>query len=132
MVKYSAGNDHIAVKKARSCDNDRILPTIPTKGLIHAIFTETCSWNEEFIFVGLPLATCDLSKLVEEKMFLTSQQALQVIRDVLHGLCALEAQSFCHLDLKPNNILFFKDTGEFKISDPGYGVPYGLEEKKPL
>lgn len=107
VAKYSAGNDHIAVKKARSIDNDQILPKVPTKGLIHAIFTETCSWDVNYVFVGLPLATCDLSKLLEEKIFLTSQQALQVIRDVLIGLCVLDEQQFCHLDLKPNNILFF-------------------------
>lgn len=58
-----------------------------------------------------------------EKNFITVQQSIQIISDVLFGLEHAHLQGVFHRDIKPGNILI-ADNGQAKLSD--FGLAYGL------
>lgn len=98
----------------------------------HDNITKVYAFSLDTGFFVMEKGDLDLSKLISEGS-LTSEQKIGIVLDVLEGLKYLhEVKGLLHRDLKPKNILIFKNspTGMLcKISD--FGLIKNVQSKNP-
>ncbi len=80
----------------------------------HVLFVhDTGVADDGRVYVVMPIADGSLRDLLPYGVVLPSSRALEVVRQVAGGLCAVHARGLVHLDLKPTNI--------FRVEHEGLG-----------
>ena len=69
---------------------------------------------------GTEYCPATLGNMLRQGKRFTPEEAIRIIRELLHGLTALQNAKLVHRDIKPDNIIFVN--GVAKLSDPGLVV----------
>jgi serine/threonine protein kinase len=82
--------------------------------------------NEEYYYLILPKFETTLSQKIEQGMSLEEKN--NVINDILNRLKFINSKGYVHLDVKPDNIMLFKN--EWYLID--FGISYNYIDKEIL
>lgn len=89
------------------------------------IISDCCLENSSKVGIVMDLAERDMHKAMYDKTFLLSSR-LKILKQVTEGLQFLHEENYLHLDIKPLNILLFKNNSYGKLSD--FGLSLRTEE----
>jgi serine/threonine protein kinase len=72
------------------------------------------------LFIETPLAVCDVQSLIYETEYKSEVYDPRVLmHQMLLGLQSLHADRIAHRDIKPNNVLFYRNPPSVKLTDFG-------------
>ncbi len=126
---YKTDKD-MAVKRMREYDLDA--STLREVSILHyldhpnVISFKAIQLNPPKIAMPLAAGTLEILNLT------TIVNRKWVFYQLFRGLAYIHSKHIWHLDLKPANVLFFKDSNIVKLADFGLALPYAHQEKNNL
>ncbi|CAD8138562.1 unnamed protein product [Paramecium pentaurelia] len=109
---------------AESLNEAQALAYLTAKGRCKNIIRYYTAWNERCYYY-LCMEYCDYNVTSLQELRKESNQKLEefevkkILKDILQGLKFLHEQSITHFDVKPDNILYSKTEGCYKLADLG-------------
>jgi serine/threonine protein kinase len=114
-------NANVAIKQVDVFENDDFTELDIIKRVKHPnIVSAQEMWlepNTDVLNIVMPFAKCDL-----EHIKISPASIPNVLFQLIDGLHFLHSNGILHLDIKPDNILFFSDTNTVKYTDFGLSV----------
>jgi len=98
----------------------KLLRRITHKNVIEVKKTHPMTMNTAFV---MKLATCDLGQYVRSRPY-KMEDTLKFMFQLFSGLDAIHKRNIIHGDIKPENLLWYKETGILKIADFGISVSF--------
>ena len=131
VYHYRKGSDNFAIKKNKHAENDKytgIIPDTLTEITIYKMLMsdyvvkllDVFKLNNE-IYMVLPLASSSLSDLIIDKQ-ISDSNIKRCMYQLTIGILAMHNKGIIHRDIKPGNILYFRDSNTLKIADLGLSI----------